>query len=208
MARSVADCARGRRGDGGRGVRAARSPRRSRACGSAFRRACLLDECGQHGRHALRRGAQEARRCRRALTDEPMPLLDEMLAVNAKGGFAPAEAYAIHRERLDAAAPTSSIRTSARASSAAATSRRRLRRHDARARAAGARDGRAAWPSFDALVLPTTPIVAPTIAEMQDTDDVRRQEHAAAAQHARPGISSTCARSRMPMPRQRACRSG
>ena len=99
LARTVADCAQGRRRDGGRGVRAAR------ACagrGPAARRAAGLaaHRVGQHGRHALRRRAQEARRCRRALTDEPMPLLDDMLAVNAKGGFAPAEAFAIHREQL------------------------------------------------------------------------------------------------------------
>src|SRR5205085_11801184 len=34
------------------------------------------------------------------LTDEPMPLFDAMLAVNAKGGFAPAEAYSIHHENI------------------------------------------------------------------------------------------------------------
>src|SRR3954447_11509879 len=34
------------------------------------------------------------------LIDEPMPLLDDMAAVNAKGGIAPAEAYAIHRDNL------------------------------------------------------------------------------------------------------------
>ena len=33
-----------------------------------------------------------------------------------------------------------------------------------------ARDGRAGLRHLDALVLPTTPIVAPTIAEMQDSD--------------------------------------
>src|SRR5207253_2049615 len=34
------------------------------------------------------------------LSDETMPQLDDMVQVNTKGGFAPAEAYAIHRERL------------------------------------------------------------------------------------------------------------
>src|SRR5207253_1523661 len=34
------------------------------------------------------------------LSDEPMPLFDAMLEVNAKGGFAPAEAYSIHRENI------------------------------------------------------------------------------------------------------------
>ena len=34
------------------------------------------------------------------LTDETIALFDDMVQVNAKGGFAPPEAYAIHRERL------------------------------------------------------------------------------------------------------------
>ena len=33
-------------------------------------------------------------------SDEIIPLFDDMNAINAKGGFSPAEAYAIHRERL------------------------------------------------------------------------------------------------------------
>ena len=32
--------------------------------------------------------------------DLPVPLFDDMMAINARGGFSPAEAYAIHRERL------------------------------------------------------------------------------------------------------------
>ena len=32
--------------------------------------------------------------------DLPVPLFDDMTAINARGGFSPAEAYAIHRERL------------------------------------------------------------------------------------------------------------
>ena len=34
------------------------------------------------------------------LSAEKLPLLDDMNAVNAKGGIAPAEAFAVHRERL------------------------------------------------------------------------------------------------------------
>ncbi len=33
-------------------------------------------------------------------SDEKISLVDDMMQVNAKGGFAPTEAYAIHRERL------------------------------------------------------------------------------------------------------------
>ena len=53
-----------------------------------------------------------------------------------------------------------------------------------RATAGAAMDARMA--ELDALVLPTTPIVAPTIAEVADADEFWPQEHAAAAQHLDP----------------------
>src|SRR5204862_1859486 len=45
---------------------------------------------------ALRRLSQASVR----FSDETISLVDDMVQVNAKGGFAPTEAYAIHRERL------------------------------------------------------------------------------------------------------------
>src|SRR5262249_59132020 len=39
------------------------------------------------------------------LSDETIPLLAEMIKVNSKGGFSPAEAFVIHRERLLRRAP-------------------------------------------------------------------------------------------------------
>jgi len=100
--------------------------------------------------------------------DEPMPLLDAMVAVNAKGGFAPAEAFSIHRERLaahgEAFDPNVRARIERGAKLAAADYVEMARE---RARLVGQMDAQAA--AFDAWLLPTTPIVAPTIAEMQDT---------------------------------------
>ena len=145
----------------------------------------LLTGFRQHGRHALRRrDARSSPMPARGMTDEPMPLFDEMLAVNAKGGFAPAEAFAIHRERLARRARRVRSERARRASSAAANCLgRRLCRH-----VAGARRGWSArWTRslrhFDAWMMPTTPIVAPTIAEMQDTRHIQHQEHAVAAQY-------------------------
>ena len=34
--------------------------------------------------------------------DLPIPLFDDMMAINARGGFSPAEGYAVHRERVQA----------------------------------------------------------------------------------------------------------
>jgi aspartyl-tRNA(Asn)/glutamyl-tRNA(Gln) amidotransferase subunit A len=103
------------------------------------------------------------------LTDEPMPLIDAMMAANAKGGFAPAEAYAIHRENLATRAqdfdPNVRVRIE-RGMKLLAADYVELSRE--RARLVRAMDAQLA--QFDAFVLPTTPIVAPTIAEMKDSD--------------------------------------
>jgi aspartyl-tRNA(Asn)/glutamyl-tRNA(Gln) amidotransferase subunit A len=102
------------------------------------------------------------------LTDEPMPLLDEMAAANAKGGIAPVEAFAIHREHLahHAGAFDPNVRARIeRGGKASAADYVDMSRERARLiRAMDARLG-----GLDALVLPTTAITAPTIAEMEDT---------------------------------------
>ncbi|TMJ04796.1 MAG: amidase [Alphaproteobacteria bacterium] len=102
------------------------------------------------------------------LTDQPMPLFDAMLAVNAKGGFAPAEAYSIHRDNLARRAnefdPNVRARIERGAKLSAADYVEMARE---RARLVRAMDAQLA--GLDALALPTTPITAPTIAEMEDT---------------------------------------
>ncbi len=102
------------------------------------------------------------------LTDEPMPLIDAMLAVNAKGGFAPAEAYSIHRESLARRGnefdPNVRVRIERGAKLTAADYVQMSRERTRLIRAMDAQ-----LSALDALVLPTTPIVAPTIAEMMDT---------------------------------------
>jgi aspartyl-tRNA(Asn)/glutamyl-tRNA(Gln) amidotransferase subunit A len=102
------------------------------------------------------------------LTDEPMPLFDGMLAVNAKGGFAPAEAYSIHREHLarraDEFDPNVRARIERGSKLSAADYVEMARERTRLIRAMDAQVSR-----LDALMLPTTPITAPTIAEMEDT---------------------------------------
>jgi aspartyl-tRNA(Asn)/glutamyl-tRNA(Gln) amidotransferase subunit A len=103
------------------------------------------------------------------ISDEPMPLLDGMLAVNAKGGFAPTESFAIHRERLRTRAddfdPNVRVRVVRGGNASAADYVDMVQE---RARLVRAMDAQIA--ALDVLVLPTTAIVAPTIAEMQDPD--------------------------------------
>ena len=102
------------------------------------------------------------------ITDEAMPLVDEMQNVNAKGGLAPAEAFSIHRERLakraDEFDPNVRVRIERGGNVTAADY---VDMMQARARLVRAMDAQLS--SFDAWMMPTTAIVAPTIAEMQDT---------------------------------------
>ena len=103
------------------------------------------------------------------MTDEPMALLDDMMAVNAKGGFPSTEAFAIHREHLakrpDDFDPNVRFRVERGGKVSAADY---IEMSRARVCLVRAMDAQASM--FDALVLPTTPVVAPTIAEMMDTN--------------------------------------
>jgi aspartyl-tRNA(Asn)/glutamyl-tRNA(Gln) amidotransferase subunit A len=107
-------------------------------------------------------------------SDEKIALVDDMVQVNAKGGFAPTEAYSIHRERLKhrGAGIDPFIRVRIERGGAVpawdyiemAQMRRRL------VQAMDPRMG-----ELDALVLPTTPIVAPKLAEVADPDEFGRK---------------------------------
>lgn len=103
------------------------------------------------------------------MSEERFPLFDDMLRVNAAGGFVAAEAYAIHREwmarRPDDLDPFVRVRIERGAKGTAADYVAMSRE---RARLVAAMDARLA--DLDVLVMPTTPIVAPTIAEVAGAD--------------------------------------
>jgi aspartyl-tRNA(Asn)/glutamyl-tRNA(Gln) amidotransferase subunit A len=103
------------------------------------------------------------------LSDEPLPLLDDMVRVNSKATFAVAESYSIHRERLATRAadydPFVRSRIEAGRALTAADYMAMLRDRTALVRAMDAR-----LSDLDGLVLPTTPIVAPTIAEVSSSE--------------------------------------
>ena len=133
-------------------------------------------------------------------SDETIALVDDMVKVNAKGGFAPTEAYAIHRERLKnrgaGVDPFIRVRIERGGTVAAAdyiemgeTRRRLVRAMDAR------------MEPLDALVLPTTPIAAPRIAEVAESDEFGRK-NALLLRNTNPvNFFDLCAIS-LPMPRQ------
>ena len=98
---------------------------------------------------------------------ETLPLFDDMNAVNAKGGISPPEACAIHRDwmgrRPNDIDPNVRARIERGCAVSAADYVDMMR---ARARLVRAMDDRLV--GLDALIMPTTSIVAPTIAEVAD----------------------------------------
>jgi aspartyl-tRNA(Asn)/glutamyl-tRNA(Gln) amidotransferase subunit A len=108
------------------------------------------------------------------LSDEKLALLDDMAAVNAKGGVLPAEALAVHRDRL-----------ARRAADIDPNIRSRLERSAAisapdyiemtRTRADLVRAMDAAVADLDVLAMPTTPIVAPLMSEVAEPADFSRR---------------------------------
>jgi aspartyl-tRNA(Asn)/glutamyl-tRNA(Gln) amidotransferase subunit A len=102
------------------------------------------------------------------ISHETLPLLDDMAAINAKGGIPPFEACAIHRDRMKRRAADFDPNVRVRIERGCAVSQAD---YDAmmseRGKLVGAMDARLG--SLDALIMPTTAIVAPTIAEVADT---------------------------------------
>jgi aspartyl-tRNA(Asn)/glutamyl-tRNA(Gln) amidotransferase subunit A len=101
------------------------------------------------------------------LTDEPMPLFDEMRQVNAYGGIVQPEAYAIHQERIKRRAhdidPNIGVRLERGGAVSAADYINMLY---AREGLVQAMDYQLA--GLDALIMPTSGIVAPKIADVAD----------------------------------------
>jgi aspartyl-tRNA(Asn)/glutamyl-tRNA(Gln) amidotransferase subunit A len=96
-----------------------------------------------------------------------LPLFDDMNAVNAKGGISPPEACAVHRDRLHRRAADIDPNVRARIERGCAVTKADYADMlQERARLVRAMDARLA--ALDALVMPTTSIVAPTIAEVAD----------------------------------------
>jgi aspartyl-tRNA(Asn)/glutamyl-tRNA(Gln) amidotransferase subunit A len=108
------------------------------------------------------------------LSAEKLPLLEKMAEINAKGGVVPAEAYAIHRDRLarrgDMIDPNVRVRIE-RAAKISAADYIDMKR----ARAELIREMDARLVDLDVLAMPTTPIVAPLMAEVAAPDDFARR---------------------------------
>jgi aspartyl-tRNA(Asn)/glutamyl-tRNA(Gln) amidotransferase subunit A len=139
-------------------------------------------------------------------SDETIPPVDDMMQVNAKGGFAPTEAFAIHRERLkhcgEGIDPFIRVRIE-RGGSVPASDY--IDMTQMRRRLVQAMD--ACMAPFDALVLPTTPIVAPKLAEVAASEEFGRK-NALLLRNTNPvNFFDLCAIS-LPLPRQNGLATG
>jgi aspartyl-tRNA(Asn)/glutamyl-tRNA(Gln) amidotransferase subunit A len=103
------------------------------------------------------------------VVDASVAVIDELPGANRKGGFVPSESYAIHRARLarhgDAVDPNVRARIERGREMSAADY---VELTQMRARLVRAMD--VALADLDALVVPTTPIVAPTMSEVATPD--------------------------------------
>jgi aspartyl-tRNA(Asn)/glutamyl-tRNA(Gln) amidotransferase subunit A len=113
-----------------------------------------------------------------ALVEEiPLPALARLAAINAKGGFTAAEAWAWHRDLISRAADRFDPRVVFRImrgkdmSSADFIELQNARAHwiaEVEAELAG----------YDALLMPTTPVVAPPLAELVGSDEIYARTNA------------------------------
>jgi len=140
------------------------------------------------------------------LSDETVALVDDLAKANAKGGFAAPESFAIHRERLKARGqdidPVIRIRIERGGTMSAADYVDLVQQRQRLVRAMDAR-----MAALDALVLPTTPIVAPKLAEVAAPDDFGRKNALLLRNTAPINFFDLCAIS-LPMPRQNGLATG
>ena len=146
--------------------------RRAAAGGAGERRA------RRAGRHRGDRASRAPCRCwnapARGWSRTRFPEFEEILAVNAKGGFAASEAYAWHRallaEKGDGYDPRIRVRIARGERMSAADYLDVV----AARRAAGRRSFDARTREFDCVVMPTVPIVPPRVADLDDEREYNR----------------------------------
>jgi aspartyl-tRNA(Asn)/glutamyl-tRNA(Gln) amidotransferase subunit A len=136
-----------------------------------------------------------------ALSQKSLPLLDDMARVNAKGGIVPAEGIAVHGEliarRGSEIDPQILMRFERARKISSDDYAWMMQERRALVRAMDNRLG-----DLDALIMPTTPIVAPTIADMQVPDIFSRNNALLLSNTSIANFFDLCSIS-LPLPRHR-----
>jgi aspartyl-tRNA(Asn)/glutamyl-tRNA(Gln) amidotransferase subunit A len=160
----------------------------------------VLDNVEPAVARAFEAAAAALRKAGAQVVDIPLRELGELREINAKGGFATAEAYACHRPLIAKAAKLYDPQVLARIL--------RGREQDAAdyidlvaARKDFIRRVAVATAPYDALVMPTVPIVAPPIADLA-ADAAFRQTNALVLRN--PGIANFLDRCSISLPCHRA----
>jgi aspartyl-tRNA(Asn)/glutamyl-tRNA(Gln) amidotransferase subunit A len=140
------------------------------------------------------------------MSEEKLSLLGDMAQVNSKGGVQPAEAFSIHRELLSRRAadidPNVHVRLERARNVSAADYIDMVRE---RSRLIRLMDERLA--DLDVLAMPTTPIVAPTMAEVAAADEFARKNAMLLRNTVIVNFFDLCAIS-IPLPRERSLPTG
>jgi aspartyl-tRNA(Asn)/glutamyl-tRNA(Gln) amidotransferase subunit A len=128
-----------------------------------------LDSLESHVARSFERAIRELRDAGAEVEEIPLAELDELPGINRKGGFSGTEAYALHRERLESHGalydPRVFVRILRGREQSAAEYLDLIR---ARADLQRRVDKRLA--EFDAALLPTTPIIAPLLQDLESDE--------------------------------------
>lgn len=130
----------------------------------------VFDGADEHVRATFRRALQRLRDRGVAIDELDIPEFLELADINRKGGLVCAEAYAVHRHDLAAGANRYDPRVAARIMRGKEIDcADYIELHAERRRWSAAVVARLR--GYDALLMPTVPVVAPTIASLEASDD-------------------------------------
>ena len=133
----------------------------------------VLDDMDEHVARGFENAIQTLSRQGAILVDEPMPQLLELPQVNAKGGFAAAEAYAWHKKLIEQGADVYDPRVISRiikGRDQSATDYIEL----LQARERIIKNVSKVIVQYDALIYPTVPTIAPPLAGFSDDEFYHR----------------------------------
>lgn len=151
-----------------------------------------LDSLESHVARSFERALRDLRGAGAQIEEIPVAELEELPGLNRKGGFAAAEAYAVHRERLETQRTQYDPRVSARiliAREQSAADYLDL----IRARAALQRRVDRRLAEFDAVLMPTTPIIAPLLRDLESDEAYVRANQLALRNTAVTNFLDRCA---------------